>query len=550
MHAVSHAIRAVATLSLTLVPTAALGADLWVSPSGRASNSGTMGSPFDTIVTALQRARPGDRVLVRAGTYRGGGWISAQGTQSQPITVRSVDGPRRAVIAGGSESLRIGDGASYLVFDGLEVRGADNNVVHIDGGSHHIWLRNVFAHDAGRDGDVVKVNQSRSIYIESSELARPGRRTSSENPYQECIDFVDTDDIAVRDSWVHDGGGSLMYAKGGSRGVVFERNVISGQRAGAADPMVGLGGVTDSSILGDARFEAFDLIFRNNIVVGGAAGGVALYDASNATIANNLFVNIDGSAIVQFRPGSGPAARSENVRAVNNIFLDSRGDMPDPFRRSGNHGVNAFTTSHNLFWNSGSRVPDASLIDLDTQPGHLVADPLIRVMGDGETTPAMMIATMIPSTASPAFNSGIAVGSSPYFVVDDIRKVSRGAQNDRGPWAIGLMAVTTPEPKPEPEPEPEPEPATDGGTVTVTDAGAPSDGAQPSDDREIPEQTGDSGETVTPVTDRALHGGLSCSAQPTNEPVSGYGVFSSLALVGAALALARRGRRTLGSTAK
>jgi hypothetical protein len=63
--------------------------------------------------------------------------------------VLSVDGPRRAVIAGGSETLRIGDAASYLVFDGLELRNSTNNVIHIDGGSHHIWLRNVYAHHAG-----------------------------------------------------------------------------------------------------------------------------------------------------------------------------------------------------------------------------------------------------------------------------------------------------------------------------------------------------------------------------------------------------------------
>ncbi|MEZ4407980.1 MAG: right-handed parallel beta-helix repeat-containing protein [Polyangiales bacterium] len=469
-------------VALSMYAAPSFATDLWVAPTGRSGNAGTMAAPLDTIVTALQRARPGDRVMVRAGTYRGGGWISAQGTEARPITVLSADGPRRAVINGGSESLRIGDEARYLVFDGLEVRGADNNVIHIDGGSHHIWLRNVFAHDAGQDGDVVKVNQSSSIYIESSEIARPGRRNSSENPYQECIDFVDVDDIVVRDSWIHDGGGSLMYAKGGSRGVVFERNLISGQRDGAADPMVGLGGVTDSDILGGERFEAYDLIFRNNILLGGAAGGVAVYDASNASIANNLFVNVDGSAIVQFRPGSGPAARSENVRAVNNIFLDTRGDMPDPFRRSGGHGVNAFTTSHNLFWNNGARVPAASLITLASQPGHLVADPMIAVAD--ETDRATLVRAMTPAENSPAFDSGIAVSASPFFVVDDIRGVNRGAHNDRGPWAIGVEAPTAPTPDGDAGAPTDPTPSQDAGAPTRADAGTPTvtDGGAPAAD--------------------------------------------------------------------
>ncbi|MBK8695876.1 MAG: hypothetical protein IPN17_27345 [Deltaproteobacteria bacterium] len=60
-----------------------------------------------------------------------------------------------------------------------------------------------------------------------------------------------------------------MYAKGGAQGVVFENNVIATQRAGAIDPMVGLDASTDSSLLGDAQFEAIDIVFRNNVMIGG-----------------------------------------------------------------------------------------------------------------------------------------------------------------------------------------------------------------------------------------------------------------------------------------
>ena len=142
-----------------------------------------------SIASAINRAMPGDRILVPAGTYAGGGWIERSGTASAPITVVAVDGPRTAVIEGGSEALRVGN-SSYLVFDGFEVRNSGNNAVHIDG-SHHVTLRNLYAHDAGLDGDVVKVNQSHHMVIERSEFARPGRRTIVDNPYQECLDFVD-----------------------------------------------------------------------------------------------------------------------------------------------------------------------------------------------------------------------------------------------------------------------------------------------------------------------------------------------------------------------
>ncbi len=439
-------------IALSLSATASA-ADLYVAPNGRSGNAGTSAAPLDRITSALSRARPGDRILVRAGTYPGGGWISAQGTAAAPITVVSVDGPRRAIIEGAEESLRIGEGAAYLVFDGLEIRQSGNNVIHIDGGAHHIWLRNVYAHHAGQDGDVVKVNQARSIYLEGSEFAFPGARDDSENPSQECIDFVHTNDIVVRDSYIHDGGNSLMYAKGGSRAVLFERNVITGQRAGAVDPMVGLGAVTDSSLLDGEDFEAIDVVFRNNVVIGGVGGAIGVYDGSNVAIANNLFVNNSGG-YVEFRAGSGPLERSEDVSIVNNLFVDLRGRMPTTFRRS-NHGLNNFTTSHNLFWNNGSSIPSSPLINLAAQPGHMVADPGVRVpatLGDR----AAIIVALMPAMGGPASSSGLNTAVAPYLALDDIRGVRRNGRNDRGPWFLGVVPPTS---------------TPDAGVMTTPDAG-------------------------------------------------------------------------------
>lgn len=492
-----------ALLTVASLPAAASAADLYVAPNGRSGNAGTSAAPLDRITSALSRARPGDRVLVRAGTYPGGGWINAQGTASAPITVVSVDGPRRAVIEGGSESLRIGEGAAYLVFDGLEIRRSGNNTVHIDGGSHHIWLRNVYAHHAGQDGDVVKVNQARSIYLEGCEFAFPGARDDSENPSQECVDFVHTDDIVVRDSYIHDGGNSLMYAKGGSRGVLFERNVIATQGPRAIDPMVGLGAVTDSSLLDGQSFEAADVVFRNNVVIGGTGGAIGVYDARNVAVANNLFLNNTGG-YVEFRAGSGPLERSENVAAVNNLFVDTRGRMPTTFRRSA-HGLNNFTTSHNLFWNNGSSVPSSPLINLAAQPGHLVADPGVRMpatLGDR----AAIVAALIPAMGGPASSSGLNTAVAPYLALDDIRGVRRNGRNDRGPWFLGVVApMTTPDAGAVTTPDAGTPPPRDAGTTTPRDAGttAPTDaGAEAGED---------AGAGFVEVP---LQGEVQCSARP------------------------------------
>ncbi len=404
-----------------------------------------------SLASAINRANPGDRILVPAGTYTGGGWIERSGTASAPITIVSADGPRRAVIQGGGESLRVGNSA-YLVFDGFEVRNSGDNAVHIDN-SHHITLRNLYAHDAGREGDVVKVNQSHHMTIERSEFARPGPRSGGENPDQECLDFVDVDDSVIRDNFIHDGGSMLAFVKGGSRNTVIERNVFSQQRAGASDPVVGLGGPTDIALLQGEQFEIINVIFRNNVVMNGVVGAVAVYDAQGAYIANNLMLNND-RVIVEFRAGNGPAARSENVQVVNNLVVDTRGRMPTPFQRS-SHGLTGLATSYNLYWNNGQALPTSSLLNVLSQVGHLAVNPLINVPAASATRDAILAAVR-PAMNSQAAGTGMVASGSPFGVTVDINNVSRGSSRDRGPFVIGSTSAPAPTPAPTPAPSPTP----------------------------------------------------------------------------------------------
>ncbi|MBI5514223.1 MAG: right-handed parallel beta-helix repeat-containing protein [Deltaproteobacteria bacterium] len=461
-------------------------------------------NPGDNIRDVMRTAAPGDRVLMRAGTYPGGGFIGARGTASAPITVLSVDGPRRAVLQGGTETLRIGDGASYLIFDGLEVRNSGDNTIHIDSGAHHIWLRNLYAHDAGFNGDVLKANQAASIFVEGGEYARGGRRPGSDNPYQECIDFVDINEGAVRDAYIHDNGSSLMYAKGASRNIIFERNVIADQRAGASEPMAGLGGATDRELLRGMQFEVFNIIFRNNIVIGGNQGALGVYDGQGVYIANNLFVNND-RVLIEFRAGEAPAARSENVRVVNNIFLDTRGRMPEPYRRS-SHGLMNFTTSHNLFWNNGAAIPGSSVVSLTAQPGHLVMDPGVPALSGDR---AAVLAAGRPRSMAAA-GSGMDASGAPFFVTDDVLRAPRGGRLDRGPFTLGGTV-----------------PPTDGGgpdvivpDVPVSDTGVRDTGTPPRDTGTAPRDTGTAQDTAPPQ-DSGADTSVPTDSMPTTDTDDG-----------------------------
>jgi nitrous oxidase accessory protein NosD len=396
--------------------------------------------PGQSIASAINSASPGDRVLVHAGTYPGGGWIERQGTSTAWIQVISVDGPLRAVMEGGGETLRVGGGSAYLLFDGLEVRNSGDNAVHIDGRSHHITLRNMYVHDAGPNGDVVKVNQAYDITVENSELARPGLRSGDVNPSQECLDFVDVDRAIIRDNWIHDSASMLFYVKGGSRDAIIERNVFSQQRSGASDPMVGIGAVTDPWLLGGEQYEAINTVFRNNILFGGKTGALAVYDAQNSYIANNLFINND-RVLIEFRAGSGPAGGSQTVRVVNNLFVDMRGTMPTPYMRS-SHTLSDFTTSHNLFWNNGNAIPSSSLLSITSPPGHLAANPLVGAPGYYDNRDTIISRTR-PGASSPAAGSGMDTSGSPYNVLDDILKMLRNGARDRGPFMLGATSGGT-----------------------------------------------------------------------------------------------------------
>ncbi|MBI4835629.1 MAG: S-layer homology domain-containing protein [Candidatus Abawacabacteria bacterium] len=278
---------------------------------------------------AINNAEPGDEILLAAGTYRLSRqlWIDKQGTASQPIIIRSKDGDFAAKITGSpEEGINIGDGAAYLTLDGLEVYGMGDNVIHIQN-AHHITVQNVRAHDAGSDGDVVKVNQAHHISILRSEFSRPGARPGcpGENCWQEALDFVDTDDSIIHDNILSDFGNLAGYVKGGSTNVIIEKNIIQNQRAGAGDPAWGIGGWTDSELLRGKQYEANNITFRNNILRNNTYGALGIYDATNVTISNNQFINNHGT-LIEFRAGNAPAEKSSNITIEGNTFNGNQTD--------------------------------------------------------------------------------------------------------------------------------------------------------------------------------------------------------------------------------
>src|SRR5439155_17696671 len=142
-------------------------------------------------------AMPGDRVLVGDGSYVGG-LLTAQGTAAAHITI-AAQNPGKAILEGASEPLAIASSA-YLDVDGFEVRNSVGHLVHVSG-SNHLKLSNLYAHDAGMDGDVFFIEQSQSIELAHVTAARPGAHLGVP-PARDAIELVGVSNASVHDSFV------------------------------------------------------------------------------------------------------------------------------------------------------------------------------------------------------------------------------------------------------------------------------------------------------------------------------------------------------------
>lgn len=298
---------------------------------------------------AVGNAQPGDEIMLSAGIYQLGHqlWIDKQGTANSPIIIRAKDAKYSAKLTGSAdEGINIGSEAAYIIIDGLEVYGMGDNNIHVQN-AHNITIQNIKAHDAGSDGDVIKVNQANHITVQNNELARSGARPGCPggNCWQELIDFVDTDDSVIRDNVMTDFGNLAGYVKGGSTNVTIAGNTITGQRAGAGDPAWGIGGWSDRELLRGRQYEASNVVFENNILTNNQYGALAVYDANNVQIRNNHFNNNKG-ILIEFRAGNAPQESSDHITISNNSFNNNH-PTPDTLCVVSSHQTSDINISSN-----------------------------------------------------------------------------------------------------------------------------------------------------------------------------------------------------------
>jgi Right handed beta helix region len=137
----------------------------FVARNGDNAGPGTRGRPWRTVQHAFDRLRPGQRALVRGGTYVHDLVAERSGTARAPITVAAYPG-ERVVLRAGSRSgdtypLQITSGAAYLRVSGFVIEGAkgtSSTNIYFAGRAHHVEV----------SGNEIRYSQDQGIFAEAS----------------------------------------------------------------------------------------------------------------------------------------------------------------------------------------------------------------------------------------------------------------------------------------------------------------------------------------------------------------------------------------------
>jgi hypothetical protein len=127
------------------------GARFYVGPSGSDSNPGSLTQPFLTVQRGVTAAAPGDTIIVRDGTYRGGCSsnssyavsINKAGTSAARITLKAENQWRATLDAENvcHSFINLGGSAAYWVIQDFRVINGYNGGIWSNSGASFITLR-------------------------------------------------------------------------------------------------------------------------------------------------------------------------------------------------------------------------------------------------------------------------------------------------------------------------------------------------------------------------------------------------------------------------
>ena len=347
---------------------AVFAADIFVATNGNdTTGNGSISNPYATLTKATTVAVAGDTIQVRAGAYvQHLYWdVGGDGAPGAYITIQAYDGDLTASFVGDSGAANTIDLESrhYIKVIGLDVAGTQSQGYYCVKASvcQYVEIKRCALHDSG-SGDVVKGNQGDYYTIEDNEIYRPGGDNPSGN--NQGIDAgVDVDYGVFRNNYIHDFPDMAYYSKGGSEYVIAEGNIVTNQDPAWPGPAVGFGQQTDSKYMDGAVCQSYNMVMRNNLFADCPGGAAGTYSCYHGYFYNNVTRNCGTASanlaiICQRDTGRGPT-NTDGFYVFNNVFLDTRGQMPAVYKyHSGDY--TDWQHDYNNFYNNGSPIPPGS----------------------------------------------------------------------------------------------------------------------------------------------------------------------------------------------
>jgi Right handed beta helix region len=254
------------------------GPAIYVSTKGANSNPGTIKRPKRTIQSALNRARPGQRILVRGGLYEENLLLERSGTRAAPITLAAV-GPGRPVVrsrATGRDTYALEIKGSFVRVSGLVFEGASGassaNIYVEDGGSNIEISRNEIRN--GQDQGVFTEPDTSNVQVFRNVVHHNG--AGFEGQHQSHGLYMKGDRHLIANNLVYDhphGFGIQIYRQ--SSGTIIVGNTVA--YSGWSGIVIG----------GD---DVSDILVRNNIAAYNARYGIAhdSHRPESSRVDNNL----------------------------------------------------------------------------------------------------------------------------------------------------------------------------------------------------------------------------------------------------------------------
>lgn len=313
-----------------------------------------------SLAKALENARPGDVISLAPGEYSlERTKLTRAGTEAEPIVVRAAELGAARIKSKRVELFWLN--APYWVFENLDIEGGCasqsncHHAFHIVGRASGTIIRN---NRMTEFHAAIKGNGSGKKKVFPNDVVIENNLIYNRTP-RETSDPVTPIDVVGGRRWVVRGnliadfgklhGNQISYAaflKGGSRGGVFERNLIVCEWRHTAGTRLGLsfggGGTSGSSNCeeGSCVPEHHDGIIRNNIVLNCPDDvGVYLNKAAGTQILNNTVLGTTG---VDVRFGQSKARVANNVlegkirnrnggshEAANNLIPEPESSLTD-----------------------------------------------------------------------------------------------------------------------------------------------------------------------------------------------------------------------------